>query len=237
MDISALNDFKGRNMPLAEQIAERINQLIIEQKLTTGDKIPTEYELMEILGVGRSSVREGLKILVARNVLEIKRAKGTFVREHPGTNDDPLGFAYVQDKMKLANELMEVRTQIEPWTAYLAAQRANEKDMEELRDYCAKVIDDTLSEEEHREADRAFHGCIAKCTHNQVICDMTPIIIHSVQVFADISERAIRNKTSISHQQICDSICNHDPEGAREAVLAHLEANRENWEKLRKQNC
>ena len=189
---------------------------------------------MEVLCVGRSTVREALKILVARNVLEIKRAKGTFVRKHPGMNEDPLGFAYVQDKMKLAHELMEVRTQIEPWTAYLAAQRATENDKETLRKYCALVIDMDLSEEEHRRADRAFHECVAHCTHNQVICNLTPIIIHSVEVFSDVSERTVRSKTRVSHQQICDCICAHDPVGAQNAVLAHIEANRENWEKLAK---
>lgn len=232
MDLSALYDIKGYTMPLAEQIAEKINQLIIDQKLQEGDKIPTEFELMEILGVGRSTVREALKILVARNVLEIKRAKGTFVRSHPGVNEDPLGFAYVQDKMKLARELMEVRTHIEPWTAFLAAQRATEGDMEILKTHCAQVVDATLPEEEHRKADRAFHECIARCTHNQVICNLTPIIIYSVDVFSDVSERTVRVKTRVSHQQICDCICKHDSIGAQNAVLAHMEANRENWKKF-----
>lgn len=232
MDLSLLYDTKSYHVPLAEQIAERINQLIIDQKLTENDKLPTEFELMEILDVGRSTVREALKILVARNVLEIRRGKGTFVSKNPGINKDPLGFAYVQDKMRLAHELMEVRMQIEPWTASLAAQRATESDMEELCGYCAKVTDMDLSEALHREADLAFHDCIAHCTHNQVICNLAPIITHAVTVFSDISERSVRIKTRISHQQICDAICARDSQAAQRAVLAHLEANRENWEKI-----
>lgn len=237
MDLSLLYDAKGCHVPLAEQIAVRINQLIIDQKLTENDKLPTEFELMEILDVGRSTVREALKILVARNVLEIRRGKGTFVCKHPGMNKDPLGFAYMQDKMRLAHELMEVRTQIEPWTASLAAQRATKADMEELCGYCEKVTDMDLPERQHREADLAFHVCIAHCTHNQVICNLTPIITHSVQVFSDISERIIRLKTRISHQQICDAICAGDSQAARAAVLSHLEANRENWEKIARESA
>ena len=74
-------------------------------------------------------------------------------------------------------------------------------------------------------------------THNQVICNLTPIITHSVQVFSDISERIIRLKTRISHQQICDAICAGDSQAARAAVLSHLEANRENWEKIARESA
>ncbi|WP_295582347.1 FadR/GntR family transcriptional regulator [uncultured Oscillibacter sp.] len=227
-----MSNIKGYHLSLAEQIAERINQLIIDQRLTENDKLPTEFELMEILNVGRSTVREALKILVARNVLEIRRGKGTFVSKNPGMNEDPLGFAYMQDKMKLAQELIEVRAHIEPWTAYLAAQRATERDMEQLRGYCEKVVDLSLLGDAHQEVDKAFHECIARCTHNRVICNLTPIIIYSVQVFSDISESTLRRKTNISHRQICESICAHDPVGASQAVLAHLEANRNYWEEM-----
>ncbi|MDD3347200.1 FadR/GntR family transcriptional regulator [Oscillibacter sp.] len=232
MDLSTLNNFKGHSLPLAEQIAERINQLIIDQRLTENDKLPTEFELMEILNVGRSTVREALKILVARNVLEIKRGKGTFVTKNPGINEDPLGFAYMQDKIKLAQELIEVRTHIEPWTAYLAAQRATEADIKELCGYCDRVVDLSLLGKAHQDVDKAFHECVAHCTHNRVICNLTPIIIYSVQVFSDISESTLRRKTNISHRQICDCICSHDPEGASNAVMAHLDANRNYWEEL-----
>ena len=125
MDLTTLSDLQIPHKPLAEQIADRINQMIIDQQLQPDDKLPTEVELMAYLDVGRSTIREALKILVARNIVEIRRGKGTFVTRNPGMSEDPLGFAYMQDKLKLAQDLLEVRARIEPWTAYLAAQRAN----------------------------------------------------------------------------------------------------------------
>ena len=230
MDLTMLSDLQIPHKPLAEQIADRINQMIIDQHLQPNDKLPTEVELMAYLDVGRSTIRESLKILAARNIIEIRRGKGTFVARNPGINEDPLGFAYMQDKLKLAQDLMEVRARIEPWTAYLAAQRANEEDMEKLRSYCAKVVDMDEPFESHHAVDKAFHQCIALCTHNQVICNLTPIILYSVKVFSDISRQApLRSKTRISHQQICDCICARDSEGASRAVMAHLETNREFW--------
>ncbi len=232
MDLTTLSDLQIPHKPLAEQIADRINQMIIDQQLQPDDKLPTEVELMAYLDVGRSTIREALKILVARNIVEIRRGKGTFVTRNPGMSKDPLGFAYMQDKLKLAQDLLEVRARIEPWTAYLAAQRANEEDMEKLRAYCAKVVDMDEPYESHHAVDKAFHECIALCTHNQVIRNLTPIIIYSVEVFSDISRQTpLWSKTRISHQQMCDCICARDSVGASRAAMDHLEVNREFWAK------
>ena len=66
-----------KDTSLPEQTAEQISKLIVEQRLTSKDKLPSEFELAELLHVGRGTVREGVKLLVARNVLEIRRGKGT----------------------------------------------------------------------------------------------------------------------------------------------------------------
>ena len=71
----------------------RINQVIIDQNINAGEKLPNEFELAAHLNVGRGTIREAVKLLVARNCLEIRRGKGTFVVEKPGQIEDPLGFA------------------------------------------------------------------------------------------------------------------------------------------------
>ena len=113
----------NRTSSLAEQVADQINQVIIDQNINAGEKLPNEFELAAHLNVGRGTIREAVKLLVARNCLEIRRGKGTFVVEKPGQIEDPLGFAYVKDKITLAVDLMELRLQLEPWVAQLAAQR------------------------------------------------------------------------------------------------------------------
>ena len=111
---------------LPEQAAEQIRELIIERRLQAGDKLPNEFELMERLHVGRGTIREAVKILVASNVLEIRRGRGTYVAQHTGQVKDPLGLAFVADEAKLIGDLLAVRLQIEPWAAALAAQNATE---------------------------------------------------------------------------------------------------------------
>ena len=117
---------KHKELSLSERVAQQISDLIKERNIGVGDKLPNEFELAESLNVGRGTIREAVKILVARNCLEIRRGKGTFVTEKIGQVTDPLGFEYIADKVKLTEELYEVRFQIEPWIASLAAKRIRE---------------------------------------------------------------------------------------------------------------
>ena len=91
---------------LAEQVADGIMNLIQETPYKAGDKLPTEKELCESTGAGRNTVREALKILASRNVLEIRQGAGTFVSEKQGIPDDPLGFSMVNDHVKLTKDLL-----------------------------------------------------------------------------------------------------------------------------------
>ena len=107
--LSTMKHIKSTNQSLPEQVAAQINQLIIDQNIGPEQKLPNEFELAERLNVGRGTIREAVKLLVARNCLEVRRGKGTFVVEKTGQIEDPLGFAYVKDKITLAEDLMELR--------------------------------------------------------------------------------------------------------------------------------
>ena len=119
---------------LAEQVADGIMNLIQETPYKAGDKLPTEKELCESTGAGRNTVREALKILASRNVLEIRQGAGTFVSEKQGIPDDPLGFSMVNDHVKLTKDLLQVRIMLEPQIAALAAQCAKEHEIKELEE-------------------------------------------------------------------------------------------------------
>lgn len=123
--------------PLGETTSEKIIKLIVDENLKIGDKLPNEYELADKLGVGRSTIREAIKALVSRNILEIKRGSGTFIK--CGVADDPLGLMFVKDKLKLAVDLLEIRFMIEPKIASLAAINATKEDIEEMSKLCDEV--------------------------------------------------------------------------------------------------
>ena len=101
----AFESIQAKESSLSERTAEQISRLIVERRLTCEDKLPSEFELAEMLGVGRGSIREGVKLLVARNVLEIRRGKGTYIAPNPGEVPDPLGFIYYPDQFQLALDL------------------------------------------------------------------------------------------------------------------------------------
>lgn len=90
-----------------------------------------------MFGVSRSTVREAIKLLIAENVVEIQRGKGTFVTLQPGLSKDPLGLEFANQK-KLLDNLMETRMMIEPQIAYLAAQRATQANIDKLADIIEK---------------------------------------------------------------------------------------------------
>ena len=79
--------------PLVERTADAIIKFITSENLTAGDKLPNEYELAKTLDVGRSTIREAVRSLVSRNILEVRQGSGTYVSENTGISDDPLGFA------------------------------------------------------------------------------------------------------------------------------------------------
>ena len=214
-----------KEVSLSERVAQQISELIKERNIAVGDKLPNEFELAENLNVGRGTIREAIKILVARNCLEIRRGKGTYVTEEIGRVDDPLGFEFVTDKIKLAEELYEIRSHLEPWIASLAARRIQEDEKEELRKHCKAVEDKIRAGEDHGEVDVAFHQYIAACTHNSVLKEMIPIITYSVQLFTRDREPEALQNTIESHSAITRAICANDPEWARRAMMEHTESN------------
>ena len=217
---------KSSSKTLPERVADQIRQLIIDHHMENGDQLPNEFELAQQLNVSRGSVREAVKLLVARNVLELRRGKGTFIADNTGVVDDPFGFAYLEDEPRLANELMDIRRQLEPWIAAKAAEQANDQDIAELRVLQYKVEELIQSGQDHLAADQQLHIRIADCTDNRVLHELVPVITYSVHLFGNLTQRRLRQETINTHAAVVDAIAAHDPEAAREAMQEHLKHNR-----------
>lgn len=212
--------------PLTEQAADYILNYIIEEGLETGAKLPNEFELAERLGVGRGTVREAVKILVSRNVLEIRRGAGTYVSERQGLAEDPLGLALIKDKKHLALDLLHVRLMLEPEIARMAAEHATPQQKEELVLQCDKVEEMIRQGRNHMEEDVRFHEMIAACSKNQVVAKLVPVINSSIAVFVDVTNGRLRQETIETHREIVEAIVDGDPEGARGSMHMHLLYNR-----------
>ena len=219
-------NIKTKESSLPERTAEQISKLIVEQHLTSEDKLPSEFELAELLHVGRGTIREGVKLLVARSVLEIRRGKGTYIAPNPGEIPDPLGFAYYPDQFQLALDLAEIRAQTEPWVARMAAEHATTENLRQLRESCAVVEQDILNKRDHSRNDVMYHVAIAKCTQNLVVPKLIPIITYAVTLFVSLTESRLRMETLVDHREILEAINDRDGQRAEKAMAQHIEYNR-----------
>lgn len=213
--------------PLAERVAEEIQDLIVDQSLKIGDKLPNEFEMAEELHVGRGTIREAVKILVSRNILEIRRGNGTFVSEKPGLTKDPLGLNFVADKEKLTEDLGEVRLMIEPAAAALAAKNASREEIERIEELSLTIEKLIKSGESHMEKDIEFHELIAASGKNLVMPKLVPVIHSAIPLFMERTEKELQTETMMAHRKIVEAIKRRDAKGAEEAMREHLTINQE----------
>ena len=208
---------------LSEKTAEKIKKLIIENKYQPGDKLPNEIELAETLNVGRSTIREAIKILISINIVEIKRGKGTFVCKNPGLIEDPFGVTFLNEK-QLLQHLLETRLIFEPEIAALAARRATEEEIERLKENKITMEDNFKKGKTLLSDDVEFHRLIAKSTKNPVLQRIFPIINECIseRYMTDIIP-SYDGSTSEYHQRIIDAIEQRDPEKAYDVMKKHIE--------------
>lgn len=215
---------------LDNAVADQIIKWILSQNLQEGDRLPNEYDLAKQLGVGRSTVREAVRQLSSRNVLRVVQGSGTYVAGRTGIPDDPLGFIFIEDKQKLAFDLIEIRMILEPSVAALAAQRASQEECRRLREILAETNDMRSKGLDYRDTDMELHCTIAKLSHNSISETLMPIIKRSVAQtetfsFGEMASLTHKQRTDIvnaRHSYIVDAICRADSEGARCAMVAHL---------------
>jgi DNA-binding FadR family transcriptional regulator len=209
---------------LSESIADDILSMItIDKRFTAGDKLPNENELSAELKVSRTTLREAIRILVAHNVLEIKRGKGTYVTNHKSLNEN-LGLEELSTTKLNAKDLYEMRLIFEPQTAYYAAKRATNKELERILYYGKLEEEKILKNEDRTEADQAFHKSIAKATHNEFMNKLMPILYKAIDkgvILSDENNDIIQD-TLNDHRNIMEFLANRDAEGAKTAMKLHI---------------
>ena len=168
---------------LPQKISEDIIELILEENLQPGDKLPNETILSERLNAGRSSVREAMKLLASRNIVTIRQGSGTYIASSPGMVEDPLGLTFIGNKQKLIHDLLEVRFLLEPSIVAMAAIHADEKDIKKITALCDEVETQLRNHEDHTHTDIEFHTAIALSSKNVVVPRLIPVINSSIPLF------------------------------------------------------
>jgi len=158
---------------IVDRIVERITNAIINGELRAGDKIPTELELSESIGVGRNSIREAIKILVSQGVLKIKRAEGTFVCDQFSSSMlNPLIYSLILEK-DASKDIVELRRTFDTGILEMVIRRVTDEQMI-LLDQALVQLKQVLSPpdvtpDQVLEADIAFHHVLVQITDNYLI--------------------------------------------------------------------
>ncbi|MFF9198891.1 FadR/GntR family transcriptional regulator [Streptomyces sp. NPDC014779] len=206
---------------LVDSVVAQLRAQLAEGEWAVGDRIPTEHELAEQLGVGRNTVREAVRVLVHSGLLESRQGNGTFVR----STADPAAVLHGV-RHAGARDVTELRVALEAEAARLAAERRDTHDLLRLR---AALT--TLREQGDRDADAdmAFHLAVVEATHNTAFREVYRFFsaqVHEVLVAA-LGDRAMPPVDIDAHEALVAAIEAGDPEaaeaGARELLRVPLE--------------
>lgn len=210
---------------LIEKTTDEIIQYIIDNDLKPNQKLPNEYELSQQLNVGRSTLRESVRSLVSRNILEVVHGSGTFVSSRKGVMPDPLGFALIKDQKKMISDLFDLRYLLEPEMASLAAQNASDQQVAGMEDMINKVeLSFANNDDTHIEYDVKFHALIAEASGNIALFHTIPIINEAIGMLNKYyDEKDLKKETTISHRQIFEAIKNKNAAKAYEEMKKHID--------------
>ena len=211
---------------LCEQVARQIQNMIVDGYLQEGNQLPPERELAEKFGVSRTVIREAIKVLGARGLVEVIPGRGTFVTSLDTEAVSLYMGLLVKARSASLLQFHEIRSALEVAAAGAAAERAQPEELVQLREL-VELIDRCLAadaKEEFIQADVKFHAMLADAGHNPLFQAVLDPIMGTL---ADMRRITYHIKDSpqhgqIFHRRILECIERSDAEGARDAMRQHM---------------
>ena len=214
-----------RTSRLYEQIVQQIEESIVKGTLKPGDQLPAERELAQRFGVSRTAVREAVKALREKGLVEAFSGRGTFITD--GTTQavrQSLDLMVKIGQPEGSTHLAEVRTILEPEIAALAAARIQEAELVTMREAVAVMDRAGQDPQAYIEADLDFHLALAEGADNPIILSLLDSIVGLLR------EQRLRifrvpggpERGQFHHKKILEAVEHRDSEKAREAMRAHL---------------
>ena len=222
---SLKSDFEVvRKNKVYEEVAQQIERLILK-KLRPGDKLPSERELAEMLKVSRSSIRDAIRGLELRGLVEPRQGAGTIVRE---SAVEPLANPFasaLKRRKEMVSELLDFRKMLEPPLAARAATHASADEILEMEEILQRQEAKQSQGEPAVAEDAEFHYSVALASGNGVVLKVLDIIM---DLLRDTRERSLQvegrpQKSLAGHRRILAAIKRHDAEGAKSAMRRHIE--------------
>ncbi|MDF2503007.1 FadR/GntR family transcriptional regulator [Clostridium sp.] len=217
-----------KNTKVYEQVIIQIKEMISKGILRKGDKLPSERELVEKLGVSRTSIREALRALEIIGLVESRQGEGNFIRDNfENSLFEPLSVMFMLQKSSTL-EIHQVRVMIETETASLAAKNVTDEDIVVLQGLIDK-LKNSNDELERSLSDKNFHYKIAECSRNFLINNilrsvsslMDAFIVNARMVI--VNEKEAREVLVEQHENILQALIDRNPDEAVKAMRIHLD--------------
>lgn len=220
-----MGEMQHKSLP--ERTADVICDMLYRENYRIGAKLPGEIKLAGMLEVSRNTVRQAIRILEEKGVLEVERGSGTFVSSKLGMSEDPLGLSMIMDKGRLIRDLLEVRLLIEPRIAALAAERRTQKELEQLKDICGRLEKAWSQGENYYELDMEFHTFLAGCSKNLVVHSLLPAVCQTIILQESMIRARMGKQTILAHRRIYEAVARGSGSEAHDAMMIHLVQNQE----------
>jgi len=219
-----------RTSRLYEQIVEQVEQSILKGQLKPGDQLPAERDLAQSFGVSRTAVREAVKTLREKGLVEAYTGRGTFVTN--GTSNairQSLDLMFRVSQQEGSIHLAELRQVLEPEIAALAASRIEDQLLATMREAVTAMDRSLQDPDSYIEADLDFHLAMAEAVGNPLILSLLDSIVGLLreQRSRIFSVDGGPERGQFHHKRILQAIERRDPDSARDAMRAHLEQVRE----------
>lgn len=227
----------GTSQTLSQKIERRIEEAIRQRKLISGNKLPSEKELCSLFAVSRTALREALRRLSARGLIEIKKGSGMYVSEI--SIEDAVKSLNLYYDLKfdsnLIAQMIEMRSLFEPQIARLAARNRSSKDLKTLKSNIAELEkcnpDNTQLEV---DAINRFHTNLSKATANpMIIVSMEPIysLLPRMRNFMYANIDGDKDFTLAAHKNILKAVEDKNEDDAHDEMILLLKHNHEVYEK------
>ncbi len=215
---------------LYEQIVKQIEESILAGKLKPADQLPTERELAQQFDVSRTAVREAVKTLAEKGLVESHSGKGTFVTsESSQSMRQSLDSFFKRGDLKDPNSLIELREIFEPEVTILAALRTEEQQLAMMREAVAEMDRSMQNPDAYIEADLDFHLALAEAAGNPLVLSLLDSMVGVLreQRLGIFGVKGGPERGQLHHKRILEAIEKRHPAKAREAMRAHLQQIRE----------
>jgi DNA-binding FadR family transcriptional regulator len=214
----------AREPRLSDKVAGMMLETILSNRLNVGDRLPSERELGEQFGVSRTVVREAVRELVAKGVIDVRSGSGLRVAAVNASAVSESMSLFLRGGTMDFEKVHEVRTVLEVHIAGLAAERAGADDVAALSAVHERMQAESGDVEAAARDDLEFHRLIARATHNELYLVLLDSIGGSqIDIRRENLGSGSAPATLAQHSQVLDRIAARDPEGAREAMAAHLD--------------